>query len=196
MLAQPGLKGIVRLKQNPCGGIAIGFQPYPNETATGAITFPVCKHGGWQECGLRSQTLCALNITGDPFAMAALVDCHFRNGSAAGAGAMNPTIGSTCASLLGMDYRKLFACAFEGQYPEPYVKGLLLAAFQKSNRPKCQIGSTMFLDGEETIAWTSSAKLLGASCAAIRFNTGRVSMQDESQASNHPHKPRTHSAVP
>ena len=88
---------------------------------------------------------------------------------------MNPTIGSTCASLPGMDYRKLFACAFEGQYPEPYVKGLLLAAFQKSNRPKCQIGSTMFLDGEETIAWTSSAKLLGAICAAFTKNNPSVS---------------------
>jgi hypothetical protein len=74
-----------------------------------------------------------------------------------------------------MDYRKLFACAFEGQYPEPYGKGLLLAAFQNQIGRSVKSVPTMFLDGEETIAWTSSAKLLGAICAAFTKNNPSVS---------------------
>ena len=81
--------------QNPCGKIATAFKPYPAEAAAeaaaeeaveaaveaaGAEEFPVCRHGGWQECGMQAEALCVANMTGDPLAMAALVDCHFRLG--------------------------------------------------------------------------------------------------------------------
>ena len=71
--------------QNPCGKIATAFKPYPaaaaEAAAEGAEEFPVCRHGGWQECGMQSEALCVANMTGDPLAMAALVDCHFRLGT-------------------------------------------------------------------------------------------------------------------
>lgn len=158
------------LRQVPCGAIATGFQPYPSDatdTAT-AVQFPVCKHGGWQECGLQSQQLCAANITGDPLQMAALVDCHFAKGSASGAAAISPTTGSDCADEVSLDYEKIYSCAFEGQYPVPYGLGLLLAAFSEQLSRGVKAVPQMYIDGEQTIAWQDEGALLKAICDAYK----------------------------
>jgi len=182
VLSQPGLKSIVKLSQNPCGKIATAFKPYPASpeavdqsaeavtevVAEAAEEFPLCRHGGWQECGMQAEALCVANMTGDPFAMAALVDCHFSKGSSAGAATTSPTLGSDCAAQLGFDYQKIFTCAFEGQYPAPYGKGLLAAAFNRQISRKIMTVPTMFLNGEETMAWSDPSKLLGAICAAYQ----------------------------
>lgn len=159
----------MELRQIPCGAIATAFQPYPSESTADTIApiaFPVCKHGGWQECGLQSEQLCVKNVTGDPYKMAALVDCHFDAGAAGGAGIISPTTGSDCAKNLSIPYKEIYECAFEGQYPVPYGKGLLLGAFSEQLARGVKTVPTMFLNGKETMAWSSSASLLKAICEA------------------------------
>ena len=150
------------------------------------MQFPVCHHGGWQECGLQSQALCALNITGDALQMAALVDCHFSKGAATGATAKDlPTAGSACSANVGIDYAKLFACAFEGQYPVPYGKGLLLAAFEKQIGRGVNSVPRMYLDGTETETWQDPKALLSAICAAYEKKNPGVSLPKGCNTSVH-----------
>lgn len=155
------------LRQIPCGALATGFKPYPGGSDDDDDSgFPVCKHGGWQECGLQSQQLCAKNLTGDALSMASLVDCHFAAGSAGGAGVLSPTAGKDCAAQLGLDYSKVYQCAFEGQYPVPYGLGLLSEAFSEQNERAIKAVPSMFLNGQLTMAWSDTPTLLAAVCAA------------------------------
>lgn len=167
---------IVNLREVPCGAIAKSFKPYPTDSSGIDQTnddeaFPVCKHGGWQECGLQSEALCAANVTGDELVMSQLINCHFEKGAAGGAGLMSPTIGADCALELGLDYDKIFACAFEGQYPVPYGLGLLLGSFNEQNERGVKATPTVMIDGTPTETWGSTANLLEAICGAYTGST-------------------------
>jgi hypothetical protein len=66
-----------------------------------------------------------------------------------------------------LNYSQLYACAFEGQYPIPYGKGLLLGAFEKQISRGVKAVPSMYLDGVETAAWTDPAKLLETICSTF-----------------------------
>ena len=96
--------------------------------------------------------------------------CHWRNrqGSA--------YCGQRLFRERCIDYAKLFACAFEGQYPVPYGKGLLLAAFEKQIGRGVNSVPRMYLDGTETETWQDPKALLSAICAAYEKKNPGVSL--------------------
>ena len=158
------MAAILDLREIPCGALATAYKPYPSSSGRANEDpddgyFPVCKHGGWSECGLQAEALCAGNLT-NTTTQARLIDCHFQHGAAGGAGVMSSTIGADCAAEVGLDYDAVFACAFEGQYPVPYGLGLLHAAFSEQNERDVQGTPSVFIDGEATDAAFNSATLV------------------------------------
>jgi len=120
VLQAAGVSEIIEYRPSPCGRVV---QTYENVSSVQDDQFPVCKHGGWFECGLQAQQLCALNLTGSVDSTLKLIDCHFDSGSAT----QNPNfnLSHACAESSGVldtvnggvSTASLEKCMFHQQYP-------------------------------------------------------------------------------
>jgi len=158
-----GLKDIVDYRPHPSGRIVKTYE----YTTVADDSFPVCKHGGWYECGMQAQQLCVLNMTGSAWKAAETIKCHFDHGSTSPTPSPNMTV--ECAAKTGLDPQALMHCMFHAQYAPPYGSGLLLSSFLVRHEPAFQVTMTptVFVDGKIPPTW-SDGGLLKAICDAYQ----------------------------
>lgn len=164
MVNAEGLKDIVDYRPHPSGRVV---KTYEKDAAVTDDAFPVCKHGGWYECGMQAQQLCALNLTGSEWVAAEVIKCHFDHGSASPNPSPNMTV--DCAAKTGIDPQALMNCMFHAQYPAPYGTGLLHESFLLRYEPQFAVTMTptVFVDGVQPSTW-SDGGLLKAICDAYK----------------------------
>ena len=155
VLSLPGMSDIIELVQYPIGHYLPEY---------GGFTY--CRHGGWYECELQSNFLCAREMSGNSSAVAfAFNECvndqlgavsdpgHFPRLDVKGAL-------DTCAMSQHIDPQQLYACARE-RGPQ-----LLDGTASEGNRRGVAFAPTEYINGKQMADYTNVT--LAAVCEAYK----------------------------